>query len=161
MSNSKKVNVEKDWITASGLRAVVIMTMMGHRCGYVGVDKSHALYGVSYDKLYELGVYIEVHGGITYSDFSSSYPVESDLYWFGFDCAHVGDKTSGFSFPGDVLRSLDYCIGECEAMAYQLCKEFVLKTDEYILGKIKLTVNSGQPDSIIVKTIQDLLEDMK
>lgn len=31
--------VEKQWITKSGLDAVIVMTSMGHRCGYVGVTK--------------------------------------------------------------------------------------------------------------------------
>lgn len=41
--------IEKDWITAAGLRAVVrIHESLGHRCGYVGLPPSHTLYGVSY-----------------------------------------------------------------------------------------------------------------
>lgn len=42
--------VEKDWITAAGLRAVVTMGSMGHHCGYVGVPKGHPLHGVKYNK---------------------------------------------------------------------------------------------------------------
>ena len=37
--------VEKDWTTAAGLRAVVIMGDMGSRCGYVGVPVGHPLHG--------------------------------------------------------------------------------------------------------------------
>ena len=44
--------IESDWITKSGLRAVcVIMLNCGwkwHRCGYVEVPATHRLYGVSY-----------------------------------------------------------------------------------------------------------------
>ena len=34
------------------------------------------------------------HGGLTYSGGgeNSSYPISSDLWWFGFDCAHCGDE---------------------------------------------------------------------
>lgn len=40
--------VEKDWITAAGFRAVVTMGDMGHRCGYVGLPVGHPLFGTSY-----------------------------------------------------------------------------------------------------------------
>jgi len=40
--------VEKDWTTAAGFRAVVLMTSMGHRCGYVGLPAGHPLHGVEY-----------------------------------------------------------------------------------------------------------------
>lgn len=42
--------IEKDWITVAGLRAVVVMTDLGHRCGYVGVSEQHPLYGVAYNQ---------------------------------------------------------------------------------------------------------------
>lgn len=42
--------VEKDWTTKAGLRAVVIMGRMGHRCGYVGVPQGNPLYGVEYNQ---------------------------------------------------------------------------------------------------------------
>lgn len=40
--------VEKDWTTAAGFRAVVIMGDMGHRCGYVGIPVGHPLHGIGY-----------------------------------------------------------------------------------------------------------------
>ena len=40
--------VENDWTTKAGLRAICILTGMGHRCGYVGIPKGHPLYGVEY-----------------------------------------------------------------------------------------------------------------
>jgi len=42
--------IEKDWTTEAGLRAVVLMGDMGHRCGYVGVPKGNPLYGVGYSE---------------------------------------------------------------------------------------------------------------
>lgn len=39
----------------------------------------------------KLELYFDVHGGITYSDKHETYPIESDLWWLGFDCAHYGD----------------------------------------------------------------------
>lgn len=46
--------IEKDWITSSGLRAVVIVCVYegrkSHRCGYVGVTPSSPLFGVGYNQ---------------------------------------------------------------------------------------------------------------
>lgn len=152
--------VEKDWTTHAGFRAVVIMGSMGYRSGYVGVPKDHALYGapccephpaLTFPETESIGkrgiiplfcsdgqarpdVVFDVHGGITYSGGKDDYPVESDLWWFGYDCGHAGDAPSpeavkdrvrrmGPAFipgPGEVHRTLDYCRSECESLAAQL-----------------------------------------
>jgi hypothetical protein len=162
-----KYRIEKDF-EHEGLRCVVVMQPMGHRCGYVGVPKEHPLYGLDYGTKTKalsskamsdipiekagvgqmlkarLGEYSEefispemffsVHGGITYSGGGeqSNYPVESDLWWFGYDCAHFGDgkdlsvvseRERGFEmmYPtrGEV-RTTEYCISECKSLAEQL-----------------------------------------
>ena len=112
-----------------GFRCCVTMPYMARRCGYVGVDSNHPLYGKSrksylkgiYEKDIEnfdvgkrstfslmsqandktgkvmLETYFDVHGSITYSDGgkNSTYPISSDLWWFGFDCSHWND---GYDF---------------------------------------------------------------
>ncbi len=153
-------DIEKDWTTASGLRAVVIMTDLGHRCGYVGLPAGHPLYGVDYseksphlklnperstekmspiqilcgagkdmDELNSPEHVFEVHGGLTFSgNGRGKYPVESELWWFGYDCGHSGDAPApgsrmaqyGLEIEGDVHRTLDYCEAECESLAKQL-----------------------------------------
>lgn len=154
-------DIEKDWTTSAGLRAVVIMGDMGHRCGYVGVPTDHPLHGVAYsekspylklnperstekmspiqvlcgagkdmDDLNSPEYVFEVHGGLTFSgDGKGKYPVEADLWWFGYDCGHAGDapapgscmaQYSSSLFDGDVHRTLEYCIDECESLASQL-----------------------------------------
>jgi hypothetical protein len=122
--------VEKDWITESGLRAVVTMGHHGCRCGYVGVPKDHPLYGKDYNDLTD--PYPDVHGGLTYSrDNSTDYPVVSDLWWFGYDCNHLWDAPSDeymkehpdqyqWLEQNAVHRSLNYCITNCESLASQL-----------------------------------------
>lgn len=150
------VLVERDWITEAGFRAVVLMGSLGHRCGYVGVPANHPLHGVEYSDASpavqfprdesigkrgvipllcadpelpaSLDVVFDVHGGLTYSGGSESYPVASDgLWWFGYDCGHVGDAPAPGSRMasygigmGDVHRDLDYCSAECESLASQL-----------------------------------------
>ena len=85
--------VEKEF-EHNGYRCVVIMTEMGHRCGYVAVPEGHALFGVDYSEnifpstlienepigdrgiipmlcsagdMISLDVLIDVHGSITFS----------------------------------------------------------------------------------------------
>lgn len=139
----KRFIVETDFIHC-GLRCVVVLQSMGHRCGYVGVPKEHNLYCQSYD--FDTVEPLAVHGGITYSGggIESEYPVESDLWWFGFDCAHYMDlndfdaalktfddpetQRSLLSYKyiceqypdGGVVRTLEYCIEQCKKLAEQL-----------------------------------------
>ena len=124
--------VEKDWRTAAGLRAVVIMNTLGYRCGYVGVPATHLLFGVSYNQdalvlkdASPEGV-IDVHGGLTYAG-DGDCPVPSKLWWFGYDCGHYGDAPE----PGSLMarytlsgvhRTLDFCIEQCESLARQLAE---------------------------------------
>lgn len=162
--------VERDWITPAGLRAVVIMGDRGSRCGYVGVPKGHPLYGAEYGAetsalptpsdtapIGKRGLItvlcaavegrmprspemaFDVHGGITYSGGDDGYPVASDLWWYGYDCAHYGDAPSDeyrermlAEYPdkpfmwcdGDgIHRALDYCVGECESLASQIAEQ--------------------------------------
>ena len=160
---SRKTVVEKVW-EAHGLPCVVVLTEMGHRCGYVGVGEEHPLYNVDYnkgsptlvermkklankevdiDKVGAINIlcagkdYMEnptpvlclhVHGGLTFSgDGGGKYPVKVDTptWWFGYDCAHLGDAREPWSeysdiFGDGVVRTLEYCIGECESLAEQL-----------------------------------------
>lgn len=77
-----------------------------------------------------LDIAIDCHGGLTYAGggIGSIYPVESELWWFGFDCAHYGDATitqrafeieHGFENEG-IVRSLLFCELQCEKIAVQL-----------------------------------------
>lgn len=119
MSNSK---CEESWQTAAGLRAACWWVHNSHRCGYVAVPEGHPAYGLDYDA--ELLREINVHGGLTYSwsgGKDAKYPGPGEnLWWFGFDCAHLGDQISGREYPGDVLRSQLYVKNECEDLARQL-----------------------------------------
>lgn len=107
-----------------GYQYVVVFTQMGHRCGYVGVPKSHPMHGRGYgenlpflkmstieqepigkrgiipvlcrdheEENTSADVYFNVHGGVTFAGrgIGDNYPVEGDLWWFGFDCAHCDD----------------------------------------------------------------------
>lgn len=48
---NKTYEVEKEWITVSGLNAVVIISnRSGYRCGYVAVKEPHPAYGKNYSE---------------------------------------------------------------------------------------------------------------
>ena len=97
------------------------------------------------DERIRIEAFFEVHGGITYAGGGkkSKYPVESDLWWFGFDCAHAWDakdyesakwifkddpkilnmlewyELDGFQVHG-TIRTLEYVENECKNLADQL-----------------------------------------
>jgi len=135
--------IEKIWETKAGLRAVCMMNERSRsRCGYVEVKKEHPCYGVDYDNI-ERGddvedTYIAVHGGLTFSsrEKDPDYPLPSKGWWFGFDCAHMGDKTK-YRDEG-IHRSRGFVVGECERLAEQLIEARVReKENEMKIIKIK------------------------
>lgn len=66
--------------------------------GYVGVPKDHHWYGKDY-----MEIECEVHGGLTYGNFGKDLKTKSpmskypDLYFVGFDTAHLGDNLENCS----------------------------------------------------------------
>lgn len=117
--------IEKSWVTKAGLPAVVIWANYSHRCGYVELTKDSIFYGMTNE--YEVHVILQksindldVHGGVTFFDIPYWLdPLPEDSNFFvGFDCAHSGDATR-YSTAG-ILRSLEYCMEECESLARQL-----------------------------------------
>ena len=90
----------------------------------------------------------DVHGSLTYSGGSSTYPVSLwleyywpsrsnavfyyNFWWFGYDCGHDGDgKDLSVVSPAvreieeryptrGIIRSVNYCISECEFLSSQL-----------------------------------------
>ena len=102
---------------------------LGWGNGYVGLPKWHPWFNIHYND-----IYVDVHGGLTFSEFNKDYPVENDnLWWLGFDCAHCNDapdinevenpevRAIHLSFPREgIIRTLEYCIEQCELMSQQL-----------------------------------------
>jgi len=95
----------------------------GHLCGYVGVPKTHGLYGSSY-----ADVDLEVHGGLT---FSQKWVGEGDeFWWFGFDCAHSSDVIPEWVSRGlyssshySCYRTIAYVERQTRELAQQLSTE--------------------------------------
>jgi hypothetical protein len=120
-----KFKVEKDFMV-NDYRCVVIGGNMGHRCGYIGLPKEHSLYGKNYSD-----IDIDVHGGLTYAGGgeNSKYPVESDLWWFGFDCAHWMDGKD-FDLIAELADERTYQVMQEVEKEYPT--EGTIRTTEYV-----------------------------
>jgi len=126
--------IERSFIPDEGYFGVCVFTGMGHRCGYVGVDESHPLYGNG--DFWEA----DVHGGITY--YRGFQELENALgitcWFFGFDCGHAGDipdveatKLYGFepsagSARLGIARSTQYVIDEIKKLSAQLTPQSLM-----------------------------------
>jgi hypothetical protein len=138
MSDSPGVTIVRVWATKVKLPAISLVCdnkFSQHYCGYVGVAAHHPWYGILDTYATPGAEDLDVHGGVTYCGdmehvrkFHPDLPVEH--WWFGFDCAHAGDKLIytpaakaaglGISFPGDVLRDNAFVMRQCEYLARQL-----------------------------------------
>jgi hypothetical protein len=100
----------------------------GHLCGYVGIPKSHPLWGKHYsdDEVENL----DAHGGLTHSGEDQD---DKDTWWFGFDCSHGGDLSpnmlvhligNGHTYTpdkgSDVYRTWEYVEREVRELSRQL-----------------------------------------
>ena len=130
--------IEKVW-DYNGLKCVVLMNNnSGHRCGYVGLPLGNPYFGLHHDRPEVSNM--NVHGGLTFSSGNpgEKYPIKTPigefLWWFGYDCGHFQDGLDMTVMPEKAaaihrkyhdteeypIRSLDYCIKECENLADQL-----------------------------------------
>ena len=114
---------------------------LGTLCGYVAVPSYNLLHEIGYAKDFRTHgppeLFIEVHGGLTYSN-------EYDGLWtFGFDAGHVfdyrpakvGRVSAMYNEVGpEEYRTIDYMKAETTKLAQQL---YQFDTDErYILWKL-------------------------
>lgn len=71
-------------------------------CGYVGVPKSHPLYGYDdRDMMVDIDVIFDCPGGITWSADHAPLHCRDGNWWFGFDCIHCNDLS-----PKNVVDAL-------------------------------------------------------
>jgi hypothetical protein len=119
---------------ATGFPCLIHRGPSGALCGYVAVSPGHSAYGKNYD---DVGV--TCHGGLTFASACQSTtdpssgichivePSEQDnVWWLGFDCAHLGDKVPYMppyinSYGEvDIYRDIAYVQRECADLARQL-----------------------------------------
>ena len=127
---------------ATGLPCIVKRSRYGAWCGYVGVSESHPYFQTHYNDVSD----IEVHCGLTFSDFCQPYEPgeevdkichvvedgENDrVWWLGFDCGHTWDIQPGMekfnrdrgmpelmqSSMGGEYRTIDFVRNQCRLLA--------------------------------------------
>ena len=76
----------KDWYD-DGIR-YLIMRGPSALCAYFGVPLDHPLAGLNYDALP-----VECHCGLTFAGEGDGEMRPKDVYWYGWDYAHSGDKS--------------------------------------------------------------------
>lgn len=114
----------------TGLDCMIHRNHTGSWCGYVGVPSGHKLFGKEYND--ELTYHLSCHGGLTFT--GSCYGMNEDgsgichpaddgdhVWWFGFDCAHLHDRSPcNPPYGGDKYRTQTYVEKEVADLASQL-----------------------------------------
>lgn len=93
MSNSKTNDYLKEW-NYKGIVCRVLGGPFSNYNGYVGLPKTNPVWGKHYSDLYEQGMDIDVHGGLTFGEQGKENSLRwpnPELWWFGFDTTHSGD----------------------------------------------------------------------
>lgn len=67
-----------------------IMNLGTHPTAYVEIPITNKLFGKSYNQIYDIGINIDVHGGLTYSR-DHLLGGENNKWFIGWDYAHAGD----------------------------------------------------------------------
>lgn len=121
---------DREEFVHAGLPCILRRGPMGVWCGYVGVPPEHPWHGRGCDE-----VEVSVHGGLNYSEACDhelgvchvpAPGASDDVWWFGFDCAHGGDRIPKMerlalrSFTTGVYRTIHYARMETRALADQL-----------------------------------------
>lgn len=71
-----------------------IINYGSHPCAYVRIPRESKLFGKTYIELYDEDIDINVHGGLTYSNYYLRGVNEEGTSWFiGWDYAHCNDYT--------------------------------------------------------------------
>jgi hypothetical protein len=64
----------------------------GYLAGYVGLPRTHPLFGVDFSEVDETNAQITIHGGLEFSGATLEGGRERPEHWyFGFDCDHFDD----------------------------------------------------------------------
>lgn len=76
-----------------------ILNLGTHPTAYIEIPKGHKLYQKNYDD-----IYINVHGGLTYSD-DNLMGIKSENWFIGWDYAHYDDYVGFYEDLPDSLKN--------------------------------------------------------
>lgn len=113
------------WIGDEYLVLIKINTL-NVLCGYVILPENHPYTGIDlYDDDDKNTLYkLDVHGGVTFTDYVEDGYEHAGDYVIGFDCAHAGDYVPRFSdftpFADGVWRDEAFVINELKRLVEQL-----------------------------------------
>lgn len=67
-----------------------ILNLGTHPTAYIEIPRASKLFGKGYGEIYNIGIDIDVHGGLTYAD-DHLQSIKKDTWFIGWDYAHGGD----------------------------------------------------------------------
>ena len=106
-----------------------ILSLGTHPAAYIEIPKRSILFGKDYDDIYEMGVNLDVHGGLTFSDDTlqiGERTIMRESWFIGWDYAHAYDYYGGYD---DRLNedskqwTTEEIIEECKKAIEQLLEE--------------------------------------
>lgn len=143
--------MEQEWLKEpdevkfehAGFKCLILRNpSLKHLNGYVALPKGHPYYGKHYDN-----IYVDIHGGLTFSRGGNGEEWEKGYWWLGFDTGHYMDYSPGLteqlkltagirSGPEEHYRNIHYVTKEVKHLAEQLKIENIairrlLDSDKY------------------------------
>lgn len=102
------------------------------------------------EEMVRIDLYFDVHGSVNYSNGgeNSDYPIKSNLWWFGFDCIHAGDK-------GDYEYAMKLFPEQRERL------ESIIRIDKKIYGELGNTEDVIRSEEYVAEECKRLAEQIK
>lgn len=117
----------------TGYECLIMRGIAGQLNGYVVIPKDHPYYGIDLLNNEELNDELEVHGGVTYSNF------RENEFLIGFDTGHCFDfmpYTELYRYifsiddSDDRYKNMEYIKNECKKLAHQLFMKNIEDKDD-------------------------------
>ena len=67
-----------------------ILNLGTHPTAYIEIPRESKLFGKGYNQIYDMGIDIDVHGGLTYAD-DCLQDIKGNTWFIGWDYAHCRD----------------------------------------------------------------------
>lgn len=118
----------------------------GYRCGYVRLLPDHPWYEKLNTSCADIGLYVSVHGGITFAEYGTPCPTHGPKaeWWVGFDCAHLGDRQD-FSLPFDESHEKSRKILLAyDARVEKTYKGYTIKDTAYVEAECKRLIDQAE-----------------